>query len=75
MACLEKVRRASPASTSAKTGEEASVESKTGVSQKMASLKVDSLNQTLLLQHITEEGDAREIARMSENEKPLCIDP
>ena len=50
---------------SAKTGEEASVESLTGVSQKMASLKVDLLNQTLLLQHITEEGEAREIARMA----------
>ena len=50
---------------SAKTGEEASVESLTGVSQKMASLKVDLLNQSLLLQQITEEGEAREIARMA----------
>ena len=50
---------------SAKTGEEASVESLTGVSQKMASLKVDLLNQSLLLQKITEEGEVREIARMA----------
>ena len=63
-----------PASTYAKTGDEASVESLTGVS-KLTSLKIDPLNQTLLLQHITEEGDAREIARMSENEKPPLIDP
>ena len=50
---------------SAKTGEEASVESLTGVSQKMASLKVDLLNQSLLLQQFSEEGEAREIARMA----------
>ena len=50
---------------SSKTGELASVESLTGVSQKMASLKVDLLNQSLLLQKITEEGEVREIARMA----------
>ena len=31
----------------------------------MASLKVDLLNQSLLLQQVTEEGEAREIARMA----------
>ena len=31
----------------------------------MASLKVDSLNQSLLLQNINEEGEVREIARMA----------
>ena len=50
---------------SAKTGEEASVESLTSVSQKMASLKVNLLNQSLLLQKITEEGEVGEIARMA----------
>ena len=49
----------------AKTGEEVSVETLTGVSQKRASLKVDLLNKTLLLQRITEGGIAREIARMA----------
>ena len=49
----------------AKTGELTSVESLSGVSQKEASLKVDLLNQSLLLQHFNEEGEAREIARMA----------
>ena len=49
----------------AKIGEVASVESLSGVSQKEASLKVDLLNQSLLLHHINEEGEAREIARMA----------
>ena len=48
-----------------KTGEEATVELLTGVSKKKASLQVDLLNKSLLLQHYTEEGDAREIARMA----------
>ena len=34
-------------------------------SQKEASLKVDLLNQSLLLQHFNEEGEVREIARMA----------
>ena len=46
-------------------GEVASVESLSGVSQKEASLKVDLQNQSLLLHHINEEGEAREIARMA----------
>ena len=41
------------------------METLTGVSQKMASLKVDLRNQSLLLQQINEEGEKREIARMS----------
>ena len=49
----------------AKTGEITSVESLTGISQKEASLKVDLLNQSLLLQHFNEEGEVREIARMA----------
>ena len=50
---------------SEKTGEDSTVETLTGVSQKMASLKVDLRNQSLLLQQINEEGEKREIARMS----------
>ena len=50
---------------SEKTGEDSTVETLTGVSQKMASLKVDLHNRSLLLQQITEEGKKREIARMS----------
>ena len=49
----------------AKTGEIASVESLSGVSQREASLKVDLLNQSLLLHHLNEEGEVREIARMA----------
>ena len=37
----------------------------TGVSQKHASLKVDLRNQSLLHQHISEEGEVREIARLA----------
>ena len=48
---------------SAKTGEEASVESLTGVPQKKASLNLS--NQSFLLQHFTEEGEERDIARMA----------
>ena len=50
---------------SAKTGEEVSVESLIGVSQKSASLKVDLLKQSLLLLQINEEGHTREIVRMA----------
>ena len=50
---------------SAKTGEEVSVESLIRVSQKRASLKVDLLNQSLLLLQLNEEGLTREIARMA----------
>ena len=48
-----------------KIGQEATVELLTGVSK--ASLQVDLLNKSLLLnlQHYTEEGDAKEIARMA----------
>ena len=49
---------------SLKMGEQASTESLTGVSQKAASLKVDLLNQSILLNHITEEGQVRETARL-----------
>ena len=42
---------------SEKTGEDSTVETLTGVSQKMASLKVDLHNKSLLLQQITEEGN------------------
>ena len=49
----------------AKTGELTSVESLTGLSQKEASLKVNLLNKSLLLQHFDEEGEVREIARMA----------
>ena len=50
---------------SAKTGEDETLETLTGVSQKMASLKIDLSNQSLLLQQISEEGEEREIARMA----------
>ena len=49
---------------SAKQGEVASTEALVGVSQKSASLKVDLFNQSLLLNHITEEGEVREMARL-----------
>ena len=51
-------------SISAKQGEEVTAESLYGVSQKAASLKVDQLNHTSLLNHFSEEGDDRETARM-----------
>ena len=50
---------------SAKIGEDSTVETLTGVTQKMASLKVDRLNHSLLLQHFTEKGVERDIARLS----------
>ena len=49
---------------SAKQGEIASAESLVGVPQKLASLKVDQLNQSILLNHIAEEGEVREMARL-----------
>ena len=48
-----------------KTGEETTVETLMGVSQKKVSLKVDLFNQSLLLLHFSEGGDKREIARMA----------
>ena len=50
---------------SAKTGEDETLETLTGVSQNMASLKIDLSNKSLLLQHISEEGEEREIARLA----------
>ena len=50
---------------SAQIGEDTTVETLTGVSQKKASLKVDILKKSLLLQRISEGGDVREIARMA----------
>ena len=50
---------------SAKQGEDIETASLVGVTQKAASLKVDLLNQSLLINHITEEGEAREAARMA----------
>ena len=49
----------------AKTGETASVDSLQGISQREVSLKVDLLNQSLLLHHFNEEGEEREIDRMA----------
>ena len=50
---------------SAQIGEDTTVETLTGVSQKKASLKVDILKKSLLFQRISEGGDVREIARMA----------
>ena len=50
---------------SAQTGEDTTVETLTGLSQKKASLKVDLLNKSLLLQRISEGRNVREIARMA----------
>ena len=50
---------------SAKIGEDTTVTTLTGVTQKHASLKVDLRNQSLLQQHISEEGEVREIARLA----------
>ena len=47
----------------AKTGETASVESLSGRSQREVSLKVDLLNQALLLHHYNEEGGSRRTPR------------
>ena len=49
---------------SLKMGEQATTESLTGVSQKAASLKVDLLNQSILLNHIIEEGQVSKTARL-----------
>ena len=49
---------------SEKQGDEASVESLVGVSQKASSLKIDLFNQSILLHHIHEEGQDRDIARL-----------
>ena len=50
---------------SEKQGEDVIVESLIGMSQQMASLKVDQKNQSFLSNLLAEEGDDREIARMS----------
>ena len=67
---------------SAKTGEDETLETLTGVSQNMASLKIDLSNKSLLLQHISEEGEEREIARLASLGLPhagcwlsLCLRP
>ena len=52
-------------SISAKQGEETVTESLVGVTQKMASLKVDKFNQSSLLTEVQEAGETREIARMA----------
>ena len=49
----------------AKTGEEITVETLMGVSQKNVSLKIDLFNRSVLLLHFSEKGDKREIARMA----------
>ena len=49
---------------SEKLGEETSVESLFGITQKMATLKVNQLHQRLLLQDITAEAGQREAARL-----------
>ena len=63
---FKKLRRDKPVleRITAKQGEVASPEALVGVSQKSASLKVDLFNQSLLLNHITEEGEVREMARL-----------
>ena len=48
-----------------KQGEVSTAESFVGVPQRAASLKIDQFNLSLLLNHYTEEGDEREIARMA----------
>ena len=50
---------------SRKQGEAVDTESLIGVPQRAASLKVDLLNQSLLLNSFSEEGEARETARMA----------
>ena len=52
-------------SVSARQGEEATLETLTGVSQKQGSLKVDLCNKSLLLNYFNTEGVQREIARMN----------
>jgi hypothetical protein len=50
---------------SAKMGEEASIDSLTGSSQRAVSLKINLNNLQLLSDHINELGDVREIARLT----------
>ena len=61
-------------SISARQGEPVDTESLVGVTQKMASLKVDLRNQSLLLNHFTTEGVTREIARMASLGLPHASD-
>ena len=61
-------------SISARQGEPASTESLEGVTQKMASLKVDLSNQSSLLNHFNAEGNTREIARMASLGLPHASD-
>ena len=49
---------------SARQGEDVVTESLIGVSQKAASVKVDLVNQSLLLNHL-QEGNVRDLARLS----------
>ena len=59
---------------SARQGEPINAESLVGVSQKMASLKIDLRNQSHLLNHFNAEGDTREIARMASLGLPHASD-
>ena len=52
-------------SVSARQGEEATLETLTGVTQKEGSLKVDLCNKSLLLNYFNTEGVQREIARIN----------
>ena len=52
-------------SISARVGENVDTETLMGLSQKMASLKIDLKNQSILLNHFNGEGCVREIARMA----------
>ena len=61
-------------SISARQGEPTSTEALVGVTQKMASLKVDLFNQSLLLNHFHTEGNTREIARMASLGLPHASD-
>ena len=55
-------------------GEETTTESLVGVSQKDLSLKIDLFNQSLLFNHLIEEGEAREIARLKSLTLPRAGD-
>ena len=55
-------------------GEETSTESLVGVSQKDLSLKIDLFNQSLLFNHLIEEGEVREIARLKSLTLPRAGD-
>ena len=61
-------------SISARQGEPSSTEALVGATQKMASLKVDLFNQSLLLNHFDTEGNTREIARMASLGLPHASD-